>query len=381
MSAKNGSTFRSARRLAGICLAVAFALAAFASAANAKPIVKTYLALGDSLAFGYSQQLYNEHSAEGDPAVFFENGYVDRYAEKLQKKTLWAKVNLGCPGETSKGLLGNKALGKALEESFGATTEAPCAYQSAWEAFKKPGTGGPLHVGYQGKSQLEKALEEIAVAAGTGKPVEKVTLNIGANDQLALVKQCEKEVKEEFEKEGKSKYGGGPEEAVKHCLEANAFALVKKIITNVEAAGYAIRNGAEFGGVNYSGPITFMASYDPFGVVHAKGEKYGPALEKEGTGKEVLEGSVPLAGLINLEEANHFAQKFNPEKEEFGFEGCTANPLPYFNPQNAKEPGRLQTLTNMNNYTTFESKPNGPDIHPTPAGYLKLAKEVKHHCG
>jgi hypothetical protein len=379
MSAKNGSTFRSARRFTGICLAVAFALAAlFATAANARPVTKTYLALGDSLAFGYSQQLYNEHQSELDPASFFENGYVDDYYSRLKTHAQYAKVNLGCPGETTKSLIGNKALGAALEGAFGATTEAPCAYQEAGAAFKTPGVGGPLHVPYVGKSQLEAALEQIAIAAGTGKPVQRVTLNIGANDELHQVAACEKEVTEEFTKEGKSKYGASPEEAVKNCLVSHVPTLIKTIITNTEAAGYAIRHGAEFGGVNYSGPITFMASYDPDGEVFHTGEGPGGGFPE---GREVLPGSVPLAALINTEEANHFGQGFNPGKNEFGFEACTAEPLTTFNPQNRTEAHKLQKWTNMANFTKFEGKNNGPDIHATPAGYLKLAMIIKKACG
>jgi lysophospholipase L1-like esterase len=370
MSAKHGSTFRSARRVVGICLAMAFALSAlFATTASATPkgVSKTYVAIGDSLAFGYSLQLYNEHEAEGDPASFFENGYVNDYYNKIRKHSQTALVNLGCPGETSKSLIGNKALGAALEAGFGATTEAPCAYQEGWNAFHKDGTGGPLHVSYVGKSQAEAAIEQIAIAALSGRPVEHVTLNIGANDELATVHGCEKEVGEEYGAEGKSKYGETPEAAVHKCLEDHVPALIKTIVTNTEAVGYAIRNGKEFGGVNYSGPITFMASYDPYGSVFE-------------AGKELLPGSVSLAGLINFEEGKRFAQKFNPEAGEAGFEACVADPLSKFNPNNRHEPADLQMWTNMANFTKFEGKANGPDIHPTPAGYQELAKIIKRSC-
>jgi lysophospholipase L1-like esterase len=369
MSAKNGST-RSARRIVGICLAMAIALTAvFASAASAapKPVSKTYVAIGDSLAFGYSAQLYNENEAAGDPATAFEHGYVDDYYNKIKMHSQIDKVNLGCPGETSKSLIGNKALGAALEASFGATTEAPCAYQEAWAAFHKPGAGGPLHVEYAGKSQAEAALEQIAIAALSGRPVTHVTLNIGANDELAQIHSCEKEVGEEFGKEGKSKYGETPEKAVTNCLVAHLEILIKTIITNTSAVGYAIRHGAEFGGVNYSGPITFVASYDPDGAVFE-------------AGKELLPGSTSLAALINGKEAHAFGQKFNPEAEEFGFEACTAEPLAKFNPKNRHEPGDLQKWTNMANFTEFEGKKNGPDIHPTPAGYEEMAKIIKKEC-
>ncbi len=361
--------FRSRARVFGCLVVIALACSAlvFASSASAmeKGITKTYLALGDSLAFGYSQQLYNEHEAEGDPATAFEHGYVNVYASKLQKKTHIQTVNLGCPGETTKSLIGNGPVGKALEASpFEATTEAPCAYQEAFAALKENGKGGPLHHPYVGESQLEAALETVAVETGSGKPVSIVTLNIGANDELASVHGCEKEVGEEFAKEGKSKYEGTPEEAVKHCLEQHVPALIGTIIKNTEAAAFALRHGSEFGGVDYEGPIKFLASYDPYGSVFVAGE-------------ELLPGSVPLAALVNLEEANHFSA---PEAEG-GFNACVTNPLPRFNPTGKREPERLQAWTNMANFTEFEGKKNGPDIHPTPAGYEQLAKLLAKSCG
>ena len=88
MQATNGSP-RSRTRVIGCLMATALVFSAlvFASSASAAKINKTYLALGDSLAFGYSQQLYNEHEAEGDPATAFEHGYVNNYAVKLMDAT------------------------------------------------------------------------------------------------------------------------------------------------------------------------------------------------------------------------------------------------------------------------------------------------------
>jgi len=73
-----------------------------------------------------------------------------------------------------------------------------------------------------------------------------------------------------------------------------------------------------------------------------------------------------------------------------GAETCIADPLPRFNPISVKpgtinvlekEEFRLQTWTNMANTTEFEGKKNGPDIHPTPTGYIELAKNIKKECG
>ena len=204
MSAKNGSavSFRRRSRLIGCAAAVVFAFAAlFAASAGAEapPPTQSYLALGDSLAFGYSQQLFNENEKFGEPPSAFEHGYVNDYYQHLRPRTNHVALqNNGCPGETTDSMIGNGALAAA----FGIPGESPCAYHKL---------GLPLHHEYGGtKSQLESAIETIAVDAGTGKPVTTTTLNIGANDELKAVHACEKEVKEEYESTGKSKYGGKP---------------------------------------------------------------------------------------------------------------------------------------------------------------------------
>ena len=119
MSAKNGSTrsYRSSGRLIVCALAALLAMSAlFAGTASAKtpPVTHSYLALGDSLAFGYSAKLYKENEAAGDPATAFEAGYVQDYARKLHGAKTFQTQNLGCPGETSASLIGNGPLGAAL---------------------------------------------------------------------------------------------------------------------------------------------------------------------------------------------------------------------------------------------------------------------------
>jgi hypothetical protein len=217
MSAKNGST--RSFRLLGCLIAAALLVAAFgASAASAKkakpPIKGTYLALGDSLAFGYSQQLYNEGVEAGfDNPQNFEAGYVNDVWNKLHgEKNGIALQNDGCPGETTESLIG-PAIAKKLNETTqfaesqskgeslpiaGVETPAAavpnCAYQEAWHAFKSLGTGGPLHHAYVGKAQLEDAIATIATKKEEHQPVTTITLNIGPNDQLHGVKAVEKEI-------------------------------------------------------------------------------------------------------------------------------------------------------------------------------------------
>ena len=350
MQATNGSSvpFSSRNRLIGCAMALMLALSALAFASTARaettPVTQTYLALGDSLAFGYSQQLFNENIPFESPTAF-EHGYTNDYLGNKVKEGLQL-TNKGCPGETTDSLIGNGPLAAAL----GIPGESPCAYHKA---------GLPLHSEYGGtKSQLESALETIAVDAATGTPVTKLTLDIGANDIFRSEKACKKEVEAEFVKEGKSKYGSTPTEAVQNCVKVHIPETYQHIVENTGRILFVIRNGASFGGVNYTGPIVFLELYDSSGAVFTPGV-------------ELFPGSVEAVGILNAEQG----------KVVTSFAGCGTNPLPTFNPQNKQEPERLQLYTNMANFTTSNGKANGPDIHPTPVGYEKLAALMGKECG
>lgn len=355
MSATNGSTRPRTGRMVGLALALVLALSAlFASAASATvPVKESYMPLGDSLAFGYSTQKFNENFPTESPTAF-ERGYDHFYFNHLKPgKEGVQEQNKGCPGETTDSMIGNGPLGAALEAGAGATTEAPCAYHYL--------AGLPLHHEYGGtKSQLENALETLYIDQEIlAQPVTTLSVNIGSNDQLHQVKACEKEVGEEWEKEGKSKYGGEtPTQSFEFCLVAHVEPLFKHILTNLGASLYALRKGAEFGSVNYTGKLVVQGYYDPYGAVFVEG-------------KELLNNSNNLVAALNSEEQAVVGK----------FGACYANPQPIFNPRNKREPERLQKFTNMANFTEFEGKKNGPDIHPTPVGYAKLANIMIKACG
>jgi hypothetical protein len=370
MQATNGLSVlsRSRTRLIGCSVAIALALSALglaSTASAAKPSRQAYLAVGDSLAFGYSQQLFNENEATGENPGAFMHGYVDNYRNFLGKVALY---NDGCPGETTDSMIGNGPLATVMTAAFGTTGEAPCAYHYV--------DGLPLHNEYGGtNSQLENALEEIKNhAIHSAVHITTISLNIGANDELHQIAKCEAEVKHEFETEGKSRYGLTPEQATQNCLLFNLGPLVKHILTNIAGALEVIRQGSLFcvpaatscsakqKGVNYTGKIIFLAGYDPYGAVFTPGV-------------ELLPKSNTLAEIVNFDEAKTVA--------EFG--ACDANPQPRFNPaivgEPAAEPGRLQAFTNMANFSEFEGKKDGPDIHPTPLGYEELANIMHAECG
>jgi lysophospholipase L1-like esterase len=349
MKAMNGlgvpARFRPRLLVSAMAIALALSALAFASTARAEaPVSQTYLALGDSLAFGYSQQLFNENFPTESPTAF-EHGYTNDYLGNKFKEGLQL-TNKGCPGETTDSLIGNGPLAGAL----GIPGESTCAYHKV---------GFPLHSEYGGtKSQLESALETIAVDAASGTPVTKLTLDIGANDIFRSERACKKEVEAEFVKEGKSKYGSTPAEAVQNCVKSHIPETYQHIVENTGRILFVIRNGSTFGGVNYTGPIIFLGLYDSSGAVFTPGV-------------ELFPGSVEAVGILNREQAKVVTTSFG---------GCATNPLPTFNPQNKQEPERLQLYTNMANFTEFAGKKNGPDIHPTPLGYQELANVMQADC-
>lgn len=117
----------------------------------------TQLALGDSVAFGFSPLIVAAGQA-GNPANFV--GYPEIAARILDLED----VNASCPGEATGGFI--SSLG----------TDNGCRrYRAAF----------PLHVDYRG-TQLSFALNFLE----THRHVRLVTMDIGANDVFVLQRQC-----------------------------------------------------------------------------------------------------------------------------------------------------------------------------------------------
>jgi lysophospholipase L1-like esterase len=152
------------RTLVGfLVLTAAIAVPATASAKSSKQSSKSkvgYVALGDSLAFGYQQAKYNA-LLPSEPPTAYKTGYVDVFSKLLAKakKSKVRTTNLGCPGETTDSLLGL----------------APCPYHPPFR----------LHVNYPG-SQMAAA---VAALSRKRKPAA-ITIDIGANDALATINKC-----------------------------------------------------------------------------------------------------------------------------------------------------------------------------------------------
>jgi len=156
----------SVRRLIGIGLAgtamVAAASLVPALPASATPVTGptgygTYLALGDSVAFGYVPPQAVPAPNYSDPRSFV--GYPEDVARALHLPV----SNASCPGETTASFLVPGAASNGCENSPGSSV----GYRTEY----------PLHVQYRG-TQMQYALRYLAVHRDT----RLVTIDIGAND-------------------------------------------------------------------------------------------------------------------------------------------------------------------------------------------------------
>jgi lysophospholipase L1-like esterase len=364
MSATNGLAFslRSRSRLIGCCMAlVLLASALIASSASAKPRTlnpTAYVALGDSLAFGYTEQKFDENYPTESPSAF-EGGYTNILAAKLAKAekgagNALALDNLGCPGEVSDGLIGeNPAIGGGGTAN-GANDSAPCAYHNV--------DGFPMHVEYGSASQLEAAIG--LVVTPHAPAVKDVTINIGSNDELAVVHACATPSYDEAHG-----FTGGLDEClVVEAGESGTYyekGLFHHVIANIGDVIGVLRHEG------YTGPVGVLGFYNPQA--------------------EILPGSDAIQKKLN--------ETFEYEigTEAFGPGVVYANPFPIINPQNKNEAAKICEYTEECN--EFDKKANAEkaygrsvtaeeashypegDIHPTPAGYAVLAKVLYKALG
>jgi lysophospholipase L1-like esterase len=146
--------------LLAACL-VSLVLAATASAATPEPRVtpgSTYLALGDSVSFGYLESQVVPSPDYTDASNF--RGFPEHASRALRLRL----ANASCPGETSSSLIDADAPSNGCENAPGSPN---AGYRTVY----------PLHVKYSG-SQLAYAVRFLKRNPRT----RLVTLMIGAND-------------------------------------------------------------------------------------------------------------------------------------------------------------------------------------------------------
>jgi len=294
------------------CVAVLGALV-LAPAAGAARVGSTYLALGDSLAYGYHQAQFEEelkNTGTVNPANF-NAGYVDDFSSFLRIANPHLQtINDGCPGETTETFIN------------GSGTTGFCAGGPTGTLFPD----SFLHHPYTaGGSQLADALSILAA----NNNVSPITLDIGSNDVLQFLEHtC-----------------GFP--STDTCTEAQVGAEFEKIATNV---------GSILGQLHAAAPkaqIVLIGAYNPFPTVVPGGDKTQAALNS------LLEGvaaKVPNASFANT------LPVFNPSLITGGPE---TQDIPF-----------ICAYTGMCPGGTFNPASPEADIHPTRLGYLVFAGVV-----
>jgi lysophospholipase L1-like esterase len=380
MSATNGSTV-SFRRLVGCCMALALLvsalLASTATSAFAMKELKptAYVAIGDSISFGYKEQTFyanqvanktaceNFEQAACEPASSFEQGFVGDFAKKLagaEKKAGngLATINLGCPGETSGGVIGNGELGTGLEELRASKSEsalhvsAPCGYTYT--------DGFPLKTNLGGASELEYAVGLLL----HGVKISAVTINIGSNDELASVAKCENPSYDA--EQGFSSFV--------QCLETEASeagheypgGLFTHILTNI---GVDIGVLREYG---YTGKVVVLGFYNPQALVLAGSDELQEALNAHLEGAVAGDAYGPGVTVANPFDKFNFnpAKKNSSKKQQENLEKYTE----YFNATDKKS-NLEKTVGHEVTAGEAAADPEG-DIHPTAAGYQEMGQLV-----
>jgi lysophospholipase L1-like esterase len=169
----------------------------------------TYLALGDSVAFGFvpAQAVPPPNYLDARSLV----GYPEDVAQ-AQRVRVW---NASCPGETTASMLTPGAQSNGCENSLG----SPVGYRTLY----------PLHVQYQG-TQTAYALPYLAAHRHT----QLVSIDIGANDAFL----CQ-------------------ETTADHCTSpAELQGVLKEITQNLTAIYTQIRDVA-----GYRGPLVALTYY------------------------------------------------------------------------------------------------------------------------
>lgn len=126
----------------------------------------TYLALGDSIAFGLNVTLLTQQPPFAAPSQFV--GYPERVAD-FERLPQSKEVNAACPGETSGSFLDVTAADN--------NCHGPTGFKALYG----------LHTSYTG-SQMSFAEQQLA----TNKHINLVTLTLGGNDLILLQDACSK---------------------------------------------------------------------------------------------------------------------------------------------------------------------------------------------
>jgi len=248
----------------------------------------TYLALGDSVGFGITNGASYFSFSNGD------RGYVSRYADwqATQNAGLRPTVrNISVFGDSSASFLDVSNPARVLNTNYPTPPAPP-------------------------QSQFAFVSTQIAAAAAAGRPVQRVTVSLGANDLLSLVQQP-----------GFISLPPDQQAAV-------LFGAVGTLQTNLGNLYGALRTALP------TAEIIAVGYYDPFIIL-------------PGNPNPALTTNVILTVNSIIEQTSSF------------FGGRYVDVYSAFS-------GREQFLTNMLLDTTTPE----PNVHPTEAGYEVIAMQI-----
>lgn len=309
--------------LALLALFVAVPVAHAAPSYGGPPVANggTYLALGDSLAFGYQRYKVQACASTGctSPDTQFNTGYVNVFATSFSGAYPGVTtVNLGCPGESSTTFL----------NSTNSTTGCQGLFPYPFA----------IHVNHPGKTQMAAAVQ---VLRDKGKKVNPVTLDIGANDVNGLVGSCTT-----------------PPNQLPDltCVQNGWAATTSTVVGNLDTILNTLR--AEGGKTK---EIIVVGLYNPLYVpIYLN---LGPA---------AAAGTDALAAQFNAAEAQ-VAAKYHAK---------FVDPLPVINNANFPvAPPTPPEVASVCYYTLMCAPAPGGDIHASDAGYQAIGNLVKVASG
>jgi lysophospholipase L1-like esterase len=180
----------------------------------------TYLALGDSVAFGLNPLLLPPNHPLPQPSAFV--GYPEIVALEDAPFGATTEINAACPGETSSSFI---TLPTQQTPDLGCHSPGP----QGQPPFK---TWIGLHTNYPG-TQLSFAVSELS----SNKHIDLVTLGIGSNDVLLLIQRCQNDT---------------------GCVMAGLKGVLDTYGANLTQILTAIRKQA-----GYSGKLVLVGFYSP----------------------------------------------------------------------------------------------------------------------
>jgi len=266
---------RVANKLRG--LAIALVTAGAATLATAAPPTASdddaFLALGDSVVFGYITQ---------DGYAFLNADNFIGYPEYLSRSLRLEAANAACPGETTSGFLS-------------LTTPADNGCRPYRANF-------PLHVGYT-STQLDFATNFLS----THKRTKLVTISLGANDAFLLQSAC-----------------AGSHDP--NCIPAGLptllgtiYSNMNTILGNLRATGYrGVLMIVNYYSLDYSDPaqtgFSSVINQTLAAVAAANGAVVADAFSAFQSAATAAGGKTCVAGLLNASPQNQYLCDVHPSQ-------------------------------------------------------------------